>query len=113
MYGRSTCLRCGEPWLWVQQDSILMSGSIRENIRYGRLDATDEEVEAAARAAYAHEFIVEMPRGYDTPLGERGKELSGGQRQRLAIARAFLKNAPILLLDEPTSALDTVSEALV
>ncbi len=90
-----------------------MSGSIRENLRYGRLDATDAEIEAAARAAHAHEFIIAQPFGYETRLGEAGKGLSGGQRQRLSIARAFLKDAPILILDEPTSALDSVSEQLV
>jgi ABC-type multidrug transport system fused ATPase/permease subunit len=97
----------------VLQDPVLMSGSIRDNIRYGRLEATDAEIEAAACAAHAEEFIEATPGGYDTVLGEGGKGLSGGQRQRLSIARAFLKDAPILLLDEPTSSLDAVSETLV
>lgn len=97
----------------VLQDAILMSGTIRDNLRYGRLDATDAEVEAAARAANAHDFIAALPRGYDTELGERGAGLSGGQRQRLSIARAFLKDAPIVILDEPTAALDTLAEAEV
>jgi ABC-type multidrug transport system fused ATPase/permease subunit len=95
----------------VVQDAILMSGSVRENLRYGRLDATDDEIEQAARDAGAHEFISRLPDGYRTELGTAGTRLSGGQRQRLSIARAFLKNAPILVLDEPTSALDAVSEA--
>lgn len=95
----------------VLQEAILMSGSVRDNLRYGRLSATDEQLEEAARAANADEFIRELPDGYDTELGVNGDRLSGGQRQRLNIARAFLKDAPILILDEPTSALDTVSEA--
>jgi ABC-type multidrug transport system fused ATPase/permease subunit len=84
---------------------------VRENIAYGRPGATDAEVEAAARAAGAHEFISALPGGYDAQIGERGVTLSGGQRQRLAIARAFVKDAPVLILDEPTSALDAESEA--
>ena len=84
-----------------------------ENIRYGRLEATDEEVIEAAKAANAEEFIKELPEGYDTKLGERGLNLSGGQRQRLAIARAILKNPRVLILDEATSALDTESEKIV
>ncbi len=94
----------------VQQEPIVLAGSVRENLRYGRLDARDHEIEEAARAAHAHEFIVRLAYGYDTDLVEAGNSLSGGQKQRLGIARAFLKNAPILILDEPTSALDTVSE---
>jgi subfamily B ATP-binding cassette protein MsbA len=94
----------------VSQEITLFDDTIRANIAYGRFGATDEEIEAAARAAAAHDFIIGLPNGYDTEVGERGLNLSGGQRQRLAIARAMLKNAPILLLDEATSALDTESE---
>ncbi|MGE5503843.1 MAG: ABC transporter ATP-binding protein [Actinomycetota bacterium] len=94
----------------VSQEITLFDDTIRANIAYGRFGATDEEIEAAARAAAAHDFILSLPEGYDTLVGERGLNLSGGQRQRLAIARAMLKNAPILLLDEATSALDTESE---
>ncbi|MFN8897690.1 MAG: ABC transporter transmembrane domain-containing protein [Pseudomonadota bacterium] len=97
----------------VPQDSTGFSSSARENIRYGRPDASDAEVEAAARAAFAHDFISALPEGYDTYLGERGVRLSGGQRQRIAIARAMLKNPPLLLLDEATSALDAESERMV
>ncbi|TBO34115.1 ATP-binding cassette domain-containing protein [Aquabacterium lacunae] len=97
----------------VAQDSTVFSSSALENIRYGRPDATDDEVFAAARAAHAHDFIQNLPEGYDTFLGERGVRLSGGQRQRISIARAILKNAPLLLLDEATSALDTESERAV
>lgn len=94
----------------VQQDSVVMSGTVMENLRYGRLDATPAEVRQAAVAAHAHEFIVDLPEGYDTDIGSPGTGLSGGQRQRISMARAFLKDAPILILDEPTAALDTISE---
>jgi subfamily B ATP-binding cassette protein MsbA len=97
----------------VPQTPSLFLGTLEENIRIGRQDATRAEVEEAARKAFAHDFITAMPDGYETPVGERGDLLSGGQRQRIAIARAFLKDAPILILDEATSALDTESEAAV
>ncbi|NMY41168.1 ATP-binding cassette domain-containing protein [Pseudomonas sp. WS 5013] len=97
----------------VSQNPALFFGSVADNLRYGRLEATDAEVEAAARAAHAHEFIERLPQGYQTHLGEAGLGLSGGQRQRLAIARALLSDAPILLLDEATSALDAESEHLI
>jgi ATP-binding cassette subfamily B protein len=97
----------------VPQDISLFHRSLLENIRYGRPDASDDEVYAAANAAHCREFIETMPRGYNTLVGDRGLQLSGGQRQRIAIARAFLKNAPILLLDEATSALDSESEAAI
>ena len=97
----------------VLQDTVLFSTTIRENIAYGRPDATDEEIREAARRAQADEFIARLPNGYDSPVGERGGHLSVGQRQRIGIARAFLKDAPILLLDEPTSALDPTTEAAI
>jgi ATP-binding cassette subfamily B protein len=95
----------------VLQDAVLFSATIAENIAYARPGATREEIEAAARAACAHDFIARLPQGYDTLVGERGMCLSGGERQRVAIARAFLKDAPVLLLDEPTSAVDMQTEA--
>jgi ATP-binding cassette subfamily B protein len=97
----------------VPQDPVIFGTTARENLRYGRLEATDAEIEAAARSAEAHEFLAALPQGYDSELGERGARLSGGQQQRLAIARALLKDAPILLLDEATSALDAQSERAV
>jgi len=97
----------------VPQDPVIFAASARENIRFGRPDATDAEVETAARAAAAHDFLVVLPEGYDTWLGERGVMLSGGQKQRVAIARAILRDAPVLLLDEATSALDAESERAV
>lgn len=98
---------------YVSQQPMLFEGSIMENIRYGRPDASDEEVYEAAKLAQAHQFVLEQPQGYDTAVGELGGNLSGGQRQRLSIARAFLRDAPVLLLDEATSALDNESELLV
>ena len=97
----------------VPQETVLFNGSVYDNILYGRLDATKEEVEAAAKAANAHNFIMELPNGYQTMLGDRGVNISGGQRQRISIARAILKNPQILILDEATSALDTESERVV
>jgi subfamily B ATP-binding cassette protein MsbA len=97
----------------VPQETVLFNGSVYENILYGKLDATKEEVVAAAKAANAHEFIIKTTEGYDTEIGERGSKLSGGQRQRIAIARAILKNPRVLILDEATSALDPESEKLV
>ena len=97
----------------VLQEPLLFSASIAQNIRYGRLDASQEEIEEAARAANAHDFISGLPDGYGTVVGERGSMLSGGERQRIAVARAFLKDAPILILDEPTSSIDSRTEAVI
>ena len=97
----------------MTQDNFLFTGTVRENIRYGRLDATDEEIEAAAKAVNAHEFIMKMEKGYDTELKERGAGLSAGQRQLLAFARTFVSNPSILILDEATSSIDTHTEQLV
>ena len=97
----------------VLQEPLLFSGTIAENIRYGRLQASDDDIIEAARAANAHDFIVRLPKKYETELGERGAKLSGGERQRICVARAFLKAAPILILDEPTSSIDSKTEAVI
>lgn len=97
----------------VLQEPLLFTGSIADNIRYGRLDATQAEIEEAARAANAHDFVMKLPQKYRTKLGERGAKLSGGERQRIAVARAFLKDAPILILDEPTSSIDSQTEGVI
>jgi subfamily B ATP-binding cassette protein MsbA len=97
----------------VSQDTVLFNDTIRNNIRLGRLDATDAEVDAAAKHAFVHDFVMQFDEGYNTIVGERGARLSGGQKQRIAIARAFLKNAPILIMDEATSSLDSESEEKV
>jgi subfamily B ATP-binding cassette protein MsbA len=97
----------------VSQDTFLFHDTIRENIRYGRLNATEEEIVAAAKKSHAHDFIMAQSKGYDTVVGDAGCNLSGGQKQRLSIARAVLRNAPILLLDEATSALDTETERII
>jgi ABC-type multidrug transport system fused ATPase/permease subunit len=98
---------------FVLQDTVLFHGTIKSNIAYGRTDATEEQIIEAAKLANAHDFIAAMPHGYDTLVGERGLTVSGGQRQRIGIARAIIRNSPILILDEPTAALDTESERLV
>jgi ATP-binding cassette subfamily C protein CydD len=98
---------------WVPQQPHLFHGTIADNIRLARADADEADVIAAAQAAHAHDFILQLPQGYTTPIGERGARLSGGQQQRLAIARAFLKDAPFLILDEATSHLDSISEAAI
>ena len=97
----------------VSQDVVLFDDTLWQNIRYGNLHASDAQVQEAARAAYAHDFVMHMAQGYDTIIGERGVRLSGGEKQRIAIARALLRNAPILILDEATSALDSASEQVV
>jgi ATP-binding cassette subfamily B protein len=97
----------------VPQDTVLFNDTIRYNIRYGRPEASDAEVEAAAKSAHIHDFIVSLPDGYDAEVGERGLKLSGGEKQRVAIARALLKNPAILIFDEATSALDSASEQAI
>ena len=98
---------------YVLQETVLFEGTVRDNIAYGREGVTEEQIVEAAKLANADEFIARMPHGYDTMVGERGETLSGGQRQRIGIARAVIRNNPILILDEPTAALDTESERLV
>ena len=98
---------------FVTQDTHLFHDSIRNNLRIARLDATDEQIAAACKKASIHDFILALPRGYDTPVGELGGTLSGGERQRLGLARAFLHDAPFILLDEPTSNLDSLNEAVI
>jgi subfamily B ATP-binding cassette protein MsbA len=98
---------------YVGQNTFLFRGTVRDNIAVGRIDATDDQILAAAKAAYAHEFISALPQQYDTPVGEHGANLSGGQRQRIAVARALIRNTPVVLLDEPTESLDSESESYV
>jgi len=98
---------------YVLQDTVLFHGTIRDNIAYGRPNCSEEDILAASKLANAHDFITQMPRGYETMVGDRGLTLSGGQRQRIGIARAVIRDTPILILDEPTAALDTESERLV
>jgi len=97
----------------VSQEAFLFNGTVRENILYGRLSASQEELEAAARAANCHDFIMRLPQGYDSRVGERGVKLSVGEKQRVSIARALLKNAPLLILDEATASVDTATERLI
>src|SRR5438046_6960929 len=97
----------------VSQEPFLFNGTVRENILYGKIGATDEELKGAARAANCHEFVSRLPEGYDTRVGERGVKLSVGEKQRVSIARALLKNAPILILDEATASVDTATEKLI
>src|SRR5205814_10344898 len=97
----------------VLQEPVLFAASIAENIAYGRPEATDEEIIEAAKAAASHEFISALPDGYETQAGERGSRISGGERQRISLARAFLRNSPILVLDEPTSSVDVHTEATI
>ncbi|HTM41487.1 MAG TPA: ATP-binding cassette domain-containing protein, partial [Terriglobales bacterium] len=97
----------------VLQEPVLFAASIAENIAYGKPDAGDAEIEAAARAASAHDFIARLPEGYETSSGERGARLSGGERQRISLARAFLRDSPVLILDEPTSSVDMQTEAAI